>query len=135
MLRTRFRTVRLLALLLPATMLWVFVACTLQCVAAAELACREHVRDEISCCRAEIAERCEAGEAISSSNVDACAVGAAERGILTGGDYRPRVAERATAPESIFEDALASGLHIASWPVAHAPPGPRPLDRLPTLLI
>jgi hypothetical protein len=130
---------RLLAVLLPANMLWVFFACTLQCMAVGEAGCVERVREDV-CCQSESACAVE-GEAaceveLSPGRADRCAIVAVERGVLGAGEYRPRPVASAAAPPAFGPAAVEPAEEArAPHPLAHAPPRIRPLDRLPTLLI
>jgi len=49
---------RLIALTLPAAMLWVFFACALACVAVGESGCEE--TEPLACCRPVVEEDCHA---------------------------------------------------------------------------
>jgi hypothetical protein len=133
MLRFRSGTAKLLALILPASLVWVFFACTIQCMAAAGPGCLEHELGD-SCCAAEAEAPCEAEE-LSNAH-EGCGL-VVERGVLAANGQRQRADLLDATPAAFFGLAVVAPASEprCSAPLAHGPPRPRPLDRLPTLLI
>lgn len=131
MLRVRFGTARLLAVLLPANLLWVFLACTLQCGWAAEAACHEREGSD-DCCATGAKASCEAVEL--TPGPERCSI-VVVRAVLPTGEPRAcmvPLGAPAVAAIHLVGDARDTGVVMRR---AHAPPRARPLDRLPALRI
>jgi hypothetical protein len=118
---------------LPASLVWVFFACTLQCMAATGPACLENERG-ISCCAAETEALCEADEL--SGTHDGCTI-VVERGVLAASGQRQRAVLVGPTLVAFFGLAVVAPASEPRRfaPLGHGPPRARPLDRLPTLLI
>jgi hypothetical protein len=133
MRRSRIGTVRLLALMLPANLVWVFFACALECLGASDPACLEHERGE-ACCAAGPEAPCEAEE-LSDAHDDECTI-VVERGVLGAGGQRQRMALLDATPAFFGGGGVGPGVESRRFaPLAHGPPRSRPLDRLPILRI
>jgi hypothetical protein len=131
MRRSRSGTSRLLAALLPVTLVWVFFACTLQCAMAAEPGCLDH-EGVGACCPTVPDAPCEAVEL--SDAPEGCTI-VVERAVLRAGETRLRLPSLDATP-AIPGLVVESTRETRSLlPHGHSLPRPPPLDRLPTLQI
>jgi hypothetical protein len=131
MRRSRSGTSRLLAALLPVTLVWVFVACTLQCAMAAEHGCLDHEGGSV-CCPTVADAPCEAAELTDAP--EGCPI-VVERAVLRAGEPRLRLPSLDATPAipGLVVEAAREARCLS--PRGHSLPRPPPLDRLPTLLI
>jgi hypothetical protein len=127
------RVVRALAVTLPTNLLWVFLACALQCAAASELSCVGNVREASVCCEVRSDEArgsTELGDAESTT----CRIVAGQPAVLTrtqqgidGASVVPAI------QDATLDNRERPGRDVI--PRSTSPPRPRPLERLPVLLI
>lgn len=134
MLSGRRRSLKTLALLLPANMLWVVVACTIQCIAASEIACAHEPEPAATCCAADETER----SATDLEDVDSlgCRISSNELAVLSNGSpQRGGVHDPAVVSARVLLPSASAAARDVPPRSAGPPPLGRPLDRIPVLLI
>lgn len=129
--RSHLRTV---AFLLPVNMLWVLVACTLQCMAASEAGCAdEHERPAV---HLQVSESETQAADLEGADAVECQIASTQPAVLANGSpHRAGLAGPAVVPALVFLPISVAPARDVPPRSAGPPPLGRPLDRLPVLLI
>ena len=123
----------LLATFIPANMVWVFLACAVQCVAAAGPSCG--VDEPDACCQSLVANACP-GFAMSDDKAYSCLIVPREPALKIDRKASPDEPRAVVSGVAVCGGGLASGARAAVSDCGpDPPPKQRPLDRLPILRV